>query len=455
MRFSTKLLNVSILGGAVLAASPAWAEESSFVERLIDNTTYEATTVGSVFVKNVHGAESGDVENDALESWNHLRLKSREFIGDYWVFDSRIDAVVSSFRGAERGMFTSPGSRSGRGKFVDISQLSLSYLGDTAEYMIGKGDIKVGFAELYSPSDLYGRSNTANPQHAIEFGTWQARGDFYFDQDRLTAIIIPLEESAPSVAPRSRWEGGSGDSSFSSLDLGLAAGITPEIKDDLRGGRPNEWGYLVKYQGVGEGMDYFVSGYVGPSPYPVLKRGSAATLLSNEFIKEKPQAWIGSAGAAFTEGGWKYYGETVLYQVPSGKDDDLLRGLAGAKYRETKFANSIGFDEISPVVEFSYERRLAKQNHPEYVASSESARPNPRNIMASVEFKVDAEWAFGAAYNRNVRVNDEVRSAFVKYQPQDSLYFVLSGTDYRGTGESQYGIWTRNDNIELLAKYKF
>lgn len=450
VRHRSTLASLGVLAG--VAVGPAAHAGDSFLERVISGTAYELNAVGTAFVKNVPNAEAGDIENDPLETWNHLKATSKEFIGDSWVFDAQINAVVSSNRGEERGALSLPGSRSGRAKYVDISQLSLSYLGDSVEVLVGKAGIDFGLAELYSPTDLYGRSNLSNPLHAVDYGVWQVRGDMYFGEDRLTAIVMPVDENAPSVPDRSRWSGSSGDSAFSSLSIPGLVGNTITTEDDLRGSRPNEWGYLVRYQGVGAGVDYFVSAYTGASPYPVLKTKS---LLTGEFLKEKPQVWIASGGVAVTEGGWKIYGEGVAYRALGDKDDDFLRGLAGVKYRETNFAHRLGLEEISPTLEYSNEWIMDAQRHPGYGASSKTARPNPSNLIANLEFKVDSVWSFGGGLNHNMRADDGSRSLFVKYQPRDSLSFLMTGTDFRGKDNTQFGRYSQNDNVELSVTYKF
>lgn len=97
------------------------------------------------------------------------------------------------------------------------------------------------------------------------------------------------------------------------------------------------------------GVDYFVSGYHRPSPYPVLKAPPARQM--NSYDKVYPRVSIASAGAALTEGNWKFYAEGMGYWATDDRDDDVSRILIGAKYRETRLANSLGLDEITPVLE--------------------------------------------------------------------------------------------------------
>lgn len=441
-----------VLVAAITMCGDARAGEGDgFLGGLIGGATYELTTTGAAFPKTT--PNPGRMEHDRYESWTHLTVTGKEFIGDNWAFDARLESVVSSYQGEEQGGLSLPGSRSGQGRYLDVSQLSLTYLGDAGEVLIGKAGLDFGLAEIYSPTDLYNRSNLSNPLHAVDHGVWQIRGDLYFGSDRMTAIALPVEEAAPSVPDRSRWKGRSGDSSFSSLNIsGVPSGVRLKTEDDYRGSHPTEWGYLLRYQGVGEGVDYFVSGYTGPSPYPVLKTQS---LLDGRFTKERPQVSIASGGVAVTEGGWKLYGEGVSYWATAGKDDTFLRGLVGVKYRETEWANWLGMEEISPVLEYVNEWIHREQTNTSYGASSRTARPNPSNLMANLEFKVDSQWSFGGGYNRNMRADDETRSMFVKYQPKDSLSLLLSGTDFRGRSETQFGRYTDNDVIELSLTYKF
>lgn len=447
------------LAGLMLLPAGAAAEEAGlggFVGEVLSNATYELETVLTAYPRAGEDAESKGIEDQAIEAWSHLGMDSDTFLGDYWRFGLGVEAVASTYRGAERGVFSPPGSRSGDAHFVDLSRLSMTYLGDVVEVMAGKDGVPFGVAELYSPTDLYGRENSANPQHGVDYGVWQIRGDLYLGSDRLTAILLPIEEAGPGPAPHSRWVGGNGAaaSEFADLDLpGLPPGVDAEIEDDLRGGHPSDWGYLVQYKGMATGLDYFVSGYTGPGPYPVLKNPPPGAI--NPFTKVYPRVTIASAGAALTEGPWKLYAEGLGYWAQQDRDDDISRMLLGAKYRETRWANSLGLDEITPVIEFAKEWRFDEQTNPAYAVSSADARPNPDNVILSLTVKPDSEWKLGLGHNRSLRDRDALTSAYVRYQPNDNLWFSLAGTEYHGRDDTAFGRFSRYDNIEFQVNYKF
>lgn len=441
-------------------AAPAWAEDGGvggFLQQVLDNATYQSELVFTAYPRGAHQADSKGIEDENLEAWSHLSLDSSTFIGDYWSFGLGVEAVASTYRGAERGFFTPPGSRSGDGRFIDLSRLTLSYLGDTVEILMGKDEIPLGVAELYSPTDLYNQSNLAHPQQAVDFGVWQARADVYLDSGRLTGIILPVEEAAPGPADHSRWSGGSGSSGgseFANLDIrGLPPNTDPEIHDDLRGSAPSEWGYLVQYKATATGLDYYVTGYNGPSPYPVLK--AAPNGPANRFLKVYPRVTIASAGAALTEGSWKFYGESMGYLAADDRDEDLARMLLGVKYRETRLANQLGLDEISPVLEYAKEWRFDEQSHDDYRLSSAEARPNPNNLLMSLTVNIDNEWKVGGLHNQSLSDDDSLSTLFVRYQPNDNLWLALSGTEYHGRDDTRFGRYSRHDNIELEVNYSF
>jgi hypothetical protein len=333
--------------------------EPSLVQQVLENATYESETVFTAFPRAVDQADSKGIEDAPVEAWTHLSLDSNTFIGDYWSFGLGVEAIASTYRGAERGAFSAPGTRSGHGRYVDLSRLTLSYLGDTVEVLAGKDDIPIGLAEIYSPTDLYGAGNGANPQQDVPFGVWQLRSDVYIGSDRLTGIIIPIDESAPGIAEHSRWNGGngSGGSDFASLNItGLPPGVSADIVDDYQDSTPSNWSYLVQYKGTATNLDYFATLYNGIGPYPVIKNPPPGRI--NPFTKVYPNVSIASAGAAVVEGSWKFYGEGLGYWAEDDTDDDFSRVLIGAKYRETQWANSLGLKEITPVVEYSKDRLI-------------------------------------------------------------------------------------------------
>ena len=447
-----------VLGGAACLIAQSASAQESFLGEVAANALYEAEAVVNVFPRNAHQAESKDIEGEAVEVWTHLNMSSDTFIGDYWSFGLGMDAVASSYRGEEAGVFSSPGTRGGQGRFLDVSRLVLSYLGDDVEVHLGKDDIPFGLGEIYSPTDLYAKQNSANPQNAIDYGVWQARADYYIGSDRLSGFILPFEEKEPGPADHSRWvggNGGSGTSEFSSVEIpGLPAGLSPDIRDDLRGASPSEWGYLVQYKGTATGLDYFVSGFNGPSPFPVLKRPDVIDQLT-EYDKVYPRVTIASAGAAMTEGSWKFYAEGIGLWAINDTDEDIARALAGVKYRETTLANRLGFDEITPIVEYAKEWRFDQQSHPQYVVSSANARPNPNNLILSVTVKVDSEWEFGGGYNESLTEHDSLTNAYIKYSPNDNLWMALSGTEYGGDSDTLFGRYNRHDNVSFQVNYSF
>lgn len=439
--------------GTALAAEDGVAD---FFKQVLSNATYQSEAVVTAFREKPDDPENKGIEDEQIEGWSHLSMDSNSFIGDYWSFGLGLEAIASTYHGGEQGLFTAPGQGDGQGKYVDLSRLTLQYLGDTTEILIGKDTIPMGVAEIYSPSDLYNSSNLINPQQSTDFGIWQARTDFYLGSDRLTAIVMPLTESGPSASELSRWYArGSSGSDFAALNLpALPGGMTADVKDaGYDNDDPGNWGYMLEYKGTATGIDYFGSAYTGPSPYPVLKNPPPGQL--GPFLVEYPRANILSAGAALTHESWKFYGEAVGYWSAHEKDDDVARMMIGTKYRETTFANSIGFNEITPIIEFDKEWRLDEQSHPDYTTSSADARPNPENVIAAITVTVNDEWKFGGAYNRSIRDQDSLTRLFVRYDPTDNLWMSLTAMDFHGGDGTVFGRYRRNDNIAFKVHYSF
>jgi hypothetical protein len=449
----TAIATLTVLPVSGIAAEDGVAD---FFNQVLKNATYQSEAVVTGFREAPDDPEHKGIEDDLVEGWSHLSMDSNSFIGDYWSFGLGLDAIASTYHDGEQGMFTAPGQGDGQGRYVDLNRLTLSYLGDNAEILIGKDTIPMGVAEIYSPADLYGSSNLINPQQNVDFGVWQARTDIYVGSDRLTAIVMPLIESGPSASELSRWyAGGSSGSNFAALNLpALPGGMTAEAEDvGYNNDDPGNWGYLVEYKGTATGFDYFGSAYTGPSPYPVLKNPPSGQI--NPFRIEYPKVNIASLGATFTEGSWKFYGEGIGYWSPHGKDDDVARMMLGAKYRETTFANSIGLNEITPVVEFDKEWRLEEQSHPDYSTSSADARPNPENIIAALTVTINDEWKVGGAYNRSIRDRDSLTRLFVRYDPTDNLWMSVTAMGFHGSDGTVFGRFRRNDNVALKVHYSF
>jgi hypothetical protein len=290
----------------------------------------------------------------------------------------------------------------------------------------------------------------------VDYGVWQLRADVYVGSGQLTAVVLPVEEAAPGAPEGSRWVGGNGTAGteFSSIEIpGLLAGLTADIQDDHRGSAPGDWGYLLKYSGSATGVDYFATAYNGPGAYPVLKLPLTGNL--NPYYKVYPRVTIASAGAAVTEGSWKLYSEVAVTWASGDRDDDTTRALIGAKYRETTLANRLGMDEITPVVEFAKEWRQDEQDSAFYVVSSRAARPNRNNILASLTFQVSDEWKFGGAHNRALDERDSASSLFVRYKPNDNLWYQLSGSEFHGRDDTTFGRYSRQDSVQVEVNYSF
>ena len=450
--------SASITGLTLFPFSASAAEDgvADFFKQVIGNATYQSEAVVTTYRQAPNDPDNKGIEDDKIEGWSHLSMESNSFIGDYWSFGLGLDAIASTYKGGEKGVFTAPGKGEGQGRYVDLNRLTLSYLGDDAEILIGKDNIPMGVGEIYSPADLYGNSNLVDPQQSVDFGVWQARTDIYVGSDRLTFIVMPLNESGPSAQEGSRWyASGASGAEFTTFTLpGVPSGLTATTKEaGYNNDDPGNWGYLAEYKGTATGFDYFATAYSGPTPYAVLKNPTPTQ--PNLFTVEHPRVNITSGGAAFTEGSWKFYGEGVGYWAQHGKDDDIARMMLGAKYRETRFANSIGFNEITPIVEFNKEWRLQKQSHPDYAASSEDIRPNPENIIAALTVTVNDEWKFGGAYDRSIRDRDSLTRLFVRYEPTDNLWMSLTAMDFHGDEDTTFGRYRRNDNVALKVHYSF
>ena len=211
---------------------------------------------------------------------------------------------------------------------------------------------------------------------------------------------------------------------------------------------------MLKLNGVSEGTDYFYGIYTGPGVFRVLKQATPSSS-RQEFNSFRPLSLIAFAGYTRAIDAWKYYGESLFQHSYSNEDDDFIRYSFGFKYRETNYANTLGLDEITPIVEIAYEIVLRGYKNPNIYASSIASRPNPHNLMMAVELAVNAQQDIRLSYNYNFKDKDYSIGIGAEHKPNDNLSFFINFYDFGGSSDTQFGQFRRNKNIELCLKSNF
>ena len=127
----------------------------------------------------------------------------------------------------------------------------------------------------------------------------------------------------------------------------------------------------------------------------------------------------------------------------------------GFRYKETNYANSVGLDEISPIVELADEFIIRGFKNGSVYASSQASRPNPHNIITAIELKVDDQKEFRLSLNYNIKDKDHSSGVGAEYKPNDNLNLYINVYNFGGASNTHFGQYRKNRNIEIGLKKSF
>ena len=413
-------------------------------EQLQLNTSFEFENYLTIFYDSVE--QSTNTDNDTAQFWSHLTISSNAMLNDHVILNLEGNISYSTYDHMLHGSFREPHTTKTYPAYIDTDVLSLIFEYDEHDFLVGKDKISIGLSEIYSPINRFGISNAVNPQHLKEMGVLQGRYRLYIDDDIFSILIIPYEEHPPAPDPSSRWLGTTGDADFISVS-GLPTGYS--IKDGYHSVNLRNAGYLATYDGMREGYDFMGMIHHGPSAYPVLVRDGLV------FTKEYPiSTSIGGAITAVYDA-WKLYSEAIYQQTEHNADQNFVKYVVGVSYKETEFSNSIGIDEIQPIIEYSGEDILEEQDNPKYFTDSKNARLLNDSVIAQIQLTFNEKWQASIHSTKNLEHKDYSFGAGVKYAQSDNLKFYISGSYYHGSSDTAYGRWKQNDNLELGFNYQF
>jgi len=417
----------------------------SYIDELSDNTSYELETNLILFKEDLDPSTK-TVDDDHSELWAHLNISSNLLLGNSYVMNIEGNISYSTYHHMFRGSFREPHTKDTYPAYLDLDVISITHEGDDFDFLAGKEKISIGLSEIYSPTNRFGIANAVNPQHINEMGLIQARYKYYIEDDIFSMFVIPYEEHAPTPDPTSRWLGTTGDTDFISIS-GLPTGYS--IKDGYHSTTFENAGYLVSYEGIREGYDFFTILHHGPSAYPVLIRDDLV------FTKEYPISTSIGGGISAVYDEWKLYSEAIYQTTEHDADQDFLKYVVGASYKETEFANSVGIDEIQPIIEYAGEEIIEEQNNSKYYTDSKNARPFRDSVITQIQITFNDDWLGSLHGTKNLDNKDYSFGSGLEYSYNDNLKFYLMGTFYHGKDETAYGRWRQNDNLELGFNYKF
>ncbi|MBM3650389.1 MAG: hypothetical protein FJX11_21650 [Alphaproteobacteria bacterium] len=443
-----------LLAGVALAGPGLLLAQESPGGQLLNNASYTVEAYGAAFRKSYPDA-SRRIDDKALESWNRFQAESKTGLGRDVDFSFKGYGVISTQEDERRGVFSDPGYRSERPRFVDVSEAKFRWAQEGFDASAGKILHNVGLSNLYSPANRFNNADASNPMHPIETGVWSARADIFVGDDTLAAAVIPWQDRTGAPPRSSRWFGTTGSYNFSTIDtnlLGLGSNATLDIRDEFARTKPGNYGYFAHYRGSRPGVDFFGLAHIGPSIYPVLRRERAG---STRFIAETPRAFTAAGGLSTTQGSWSYYGEASFQNTYDRKDQDFAKYVIGASYRETEWAEALGLEEIMPIVEYAGEGIFGRQAGELYVADSRGARPGRKTILARLSLRQTDRLSYAVGGSRNLEARDFGWSAGVEYKLTDSLKLRGDARLFSGRDNTEFGRWARNDHVEIGVVYKF
>jgi hypothetical protein len=407
------------------------------------NAKSTVESYGSYFLT---GPASKDSRGDDVAGWMRVAVRSNGKVVDHLFLDAELRGLVSTLPKGHQGVFAEPSSRNMRAKAGDFDILSLTWEQPDYALVFGKATLPLGLSTLFSPADRFQTGYGVEPMQGYKTGVWQARIDYFLEDDVASFAIAPFDNRSSSPPASSRWLGGSGNYYFNALDL--PAGTT--LHDSFRDPTPDNWSYLAKYKGVRSGFDFFAAGHYGPSIYPVIRQE-----LGQPALVIFPRAASVAAGMSATHGRWEIHGEGIFQLTEKNQDQDFLKYVVGVSYRETERANAMGLAELQPIIEYAGEVVTDEQHAFEYTVNSSDSRPFRDAILGRLQIRLDDEWSglIGATYNFIDKDISEV--AGVEYKYSDNLKFNLDLSLFNGEDGTQFGRWKRNDLLRVGVVWNF
>lgn len=407
---------------------------------------YFASTTGEVaaFV-DVHTKNAdSDVRNEVVSLWSELKLQNYVNFSDSLRLETEL-VITATMPNLQSGLFTSTGVINPEPPFVDFRIVMLTWQGKNTEVSLGKGIIELGYAELYTPVDRFNSQNYSKPQHFKDRGDIQLSVSRFFSGGALTFTLIPFNEDFIDPPGRSRWLNSRGDRDFFS-QIGAR-------DEDRPHSFPEDWGYLLRYSGVGNGFDYYLAAHYGQGAYPIIQ--FSGIVFPPKTRKTYPTATSGMAGIVGTSGSWSYYIDILYQRTHSDEDDSFARWAVGFYYRETKWANKWGLVEIKPLLTYSGHKVVKDSNPTKTLHNSEVARPHPDSLLGRLDIRFTDKSLLYFLGSKNFTDDDSSFGLGLQYNHSDSLRFSALGLFMNGKDNTQFGRWRSNDFVSVGFNYRF
>ena len=426
------------------------SKNGGFFNDIINNMSFVQKAFWSQFDDDF---PNDDVVDDSKSAFlGRLKVESSAVLNDRWSFSTSLLLQGSTYEDDLRGVFARPGTNERKGRILELKEAYLTFEEDEYDISLGKSLNAVGLSEMFSPANRFGLVDAIHPMYLEELGVWKATFNYYVEDDSISYSLMPFHERSPRPDGRSRWLGSSGDSTFFELDpeLGIDPEGNPQLEDEFRSSTDLEsWGHLLQYNAVREGFDYFGLVHYGPTLYSVVKKEGGIDK------KYNPLAVTLAAGLTKTVEEWKLYAEAAYQNTLKSEDEDFVKYVLGVSYRETEFAEKVGLEEISPIIEYAGEIVTNPQLADNFTVNSKKSRPGRNTLFLRVDFRRNDKWTGVFAVAHNIPTRDNFLTGLIQYSYSDNLKFNLERRMFSGRDDTQFGRWEANDYIGLNTEYKF
>ncbi len=315
---------------------------------------------------------------------------------------------------------------------------------DTLDLMVGKKEVTTGISTLFSPSDRFRPSDLNDPMDPKQFGLWQIRSDYYYDNSKIEMIFMPIYTYNKFPAASSRWWG-DGTALLLGNDL-------PDIS----------WEYIdlfLKYKTTISGWDLFISSNSGPNPYMVVKEGMGLFLTVNRIFTL-------AGGFSTTWDKFEIHGESLYNHSYKGRDDDYLTSVIGFTYTIDEKAQYLSMEEVSLTLEYAGEIILNRQDAEGYTISSKEARLGVNELYSRLTFKYDEDLTI--KNHTHLRLSDQswMNRFETRYRFSGTFSLTCALEIFEGDQDNQngfftnfqelsYGQWDKNDRVIVMLTHEF
>jgi hypothetical protein len=341
-------------------------------------------------------------------------------------------------------------------RYFECNELYFLLLMDSFDLTLGKKLFNTGISTLFSPSDRFIPGDAHDPLDPKQFGIWQGKIDFSWNEGTLTLAVIPIYTEKKVPSPGSRWWG-STEATYSGSGSGSSSGDAENRNPDIE---LENFDYFWKYKKTVDGWDIFVSMNTGPNPYEVVKQEGT------NYVRLKNRIVTIAGGFSTTTGSLEIHGESLFNYSESSKDDDYISSVIGITYTIDDWAHYLFMEQIIVTIEYAGEYKVYSQSAKNYTESSDGGRAGENDLYSRIKFKYNEDLKFNFVNNVDFESNSWMNHFEVEYKISEGLTWLLAYQVFAYSGDDEdndstdfdtisYREWDDNDRIITSIEYKF